>query len=149
MSWILPYLLSLIVIVLFFVLGSVALSIWETRALRRRVDQAFVGRAELDEQAFYDEYFSGNDIPFFVVQGVREILADELNVNLSRLSAEDDFGKNLSFFDDYDSLVLVEIVMRLEEEFQITIEDSEAENAQTVRDIVYLVSSNLSATQTG
>jgi acyl carrier protein len=58
---------------------------------------------------------------------------------MSRLSAEDDFSKNLNFFWQYDSMADVEIVVRLEKEFDIKITDVEAERTKTVEDLVNLV----------
>ncbi len=62
---------------------------------------------------------------------------------MSRLRAEDDFSKNLSFFWDFDSMANVEIVLAIEEHFQIKIADPEAENTHTVSELVQLVSSKI------
>lgn len=61
---------------------------------------------------------------------VREVIADELEVSL------DEVTENASFMDDLgaDSLDLVELVMRLEEEFEIEIPDEDAEKIRTVKD---------------
>ena len=55
------------------------------------------------------------------------------------MRAEDDLNRNLSFFFQYDSMAVVEIVQRLEEEFEIEIGNKEAAEAHTIRDIVNLV----------
>jgi acyl carrier protein len=62
-----------------------------------------------------------------------------LHADLSRLAAEDDFKKNLSFFWQFESVADVEIVVRIEEEFEISITDYEAERTQTVEELVNLV----------
>ena len=41
-----------------------------------------------------------------------------------------------SFRDDFDSLDIVELVMELEEEFDVTIPDDEAQNIPTVEDAI-------------
>ncbi len=79
---------------------------------------------------------------------MRKILEDELDADLSRLSVEDDFSQNLSFFWAYDSMADVEIVTRLEEEFRIKITDAEAGRTHTVEDIVNLVWNKLSPAST-
>ena len=92
---------------------------------------------------FYTSYFKGTGISKKVVDGVKQVLEEQLSADLSRLSAEDDFSKNLNFFWKLDSLADVEIIIALEEEFNIKIEDFEAEQTFTVRDIVNLVSGKL------
>jgi len=63
---------------------------------------------------------------------VRSVIADELEVS------EDEVTEQASFTDDLgaDSLDLVELVMRLEEEFEIEIPDEDAEHIRTVKDAV-------------
>lgn len=62
---------------------------------------------------------------------------------MSRLHVEDDFSKNLSFFWDFDSLASAEILIAIEEHFQIKIADSEAEKTRTVYELVRLVSDKI------
>jgi len=123
---------------LLIVLG-IPLALWEGRAKRKKMELAFAGREPLSEDSFYERYIQSRGVPANVVVKIRRILEDELNADLSRLSAEDDFSRNLSFFWEYDSLADVEIVMRLEEEFSIKITDAEAGQTRTVEDIVNLV----------
>ncbi|MCY3741539.1 MAG: acyl carrier protein [Candidatus Poribacteria bacterium] len=61
-----------------------------------------------------------------------EIIAEQLDVG------EDNVTPDASFTDDLgaDSLDIVELVMVLEEEFDIEIPDSDAEKIQTVQDAV-------------
>ena len=67
-----------------------------------------------------------------VFEKVREILCDQLDVE------EDNVTMSSSLTDDLgaDSLDLVDLVMTLEEEFDIEIPDEDAENVKTVGDIV-------------
>lgn len=127
-----------VIIALFMVIG-IPIWIWEARAKRKKIEEAFADRQPLDERAFYERYFESRGVPFFVVSKVRKILEDELEADLSRLSAKDDFKKNLSFFWQYDSMADVEVVVRLEEEFGIKITDAEAERTNTVEDLVNLI----------
>ncbi len=115
------------------------MSIFQSRAVKKKLEAAFAGREPLDDQTFYAKYFRSRGVPVDVVTKVRRILEEEFDVDLSRLSAEDDFARNLSFIADYGSLDAVEVVMRLEEEFNIGISDAEAEHTTTVEGIVNMV----------
>lgn len=66
------------------------------------------------------------------LEKVKEIVASQLGVEIEDVTPES------SFIDDLgaDSLDTVELVMALEEEFDIEIPDEEAENITTVNDAV-------------
>ncbi len=113
--------------------------LWQSKAKRKKIEETFGDRQTLDERTFYERYFQSRGVPFFVVSKVRQILEEELEADMSRLSAEDDFSKILSFFWKYDSMADVEIVVRLEKEFDIKITDAESEQTKTVDDLVNLV----------
>ena len=72
-----------------------------------------------------------------VFERVRDVIAEELNV------AEDQITPDASFADDLgaDSLDVVELVMRLEDEFDISIPDEDAEKIRTVGDAVGYIES--------
>jgi acyl carrier protein len=63
---------------------------------------------------------------------VKKIIAEKLSVDLEELVPE------ASFVDDLgaDSLDLVELIMSMEEEFDIEISDEEAEKLATVKDVL-------------
>lgn len=65
-----------------------------------------------------------------VEEKVRSIICEQLNVS------EDDVIPKASFVDDLgaDSLDQVELIMAMEEEFDISISDEEAEKIATVQD---------------
>ncbi|MFO7983516.1 MAG: acyl carrier protein [Desulfuromonadales bacterium] len=69
---------------------------------------------------------------------VKQIVAEQLGVDEAQVTAE------ASFMDDLgaDSLDTVELVMALEEEFDIEISDEDAEKIQTVKDAVSYISEN-------
>jgi acyl carrier protein len=135
MYWLTQFALMIAILIVI----AIPLWLWESRAKRKKIEEIFAGRQPLDQRTFYERYFQSRGVPFFVVSKVREILEEELNADLSRLSAEDDFTKNMSFFWHYDSMADVEIVIRLEEEFDIKITDIEAEQTSTVEDWVNLI----------
>ena len=122
----------------------VVVGVWsvrrESRAKEQKTKDAFAGRDPLSSDAFYDRYFRGLGVEREVVVGIRKILEEHLGADMSCLRAEDDFSQNLSFFWDFDSMANVEIIIAIEEHFQIRITDVEAEKTRTVSDLVQLVS---------
>lgn len=66
---------------------------------------------------------------------IREILSEQLSVDAESINTDttiEDLGA--------DSLDLVEAVMNIEEEFGITIDDSDIENLKTVGDFLNYIS---------
>ena len=63
---------------------------------------------------------------------VSELIVEQLGVSMEEIRPE------ASFIDDLgaDSLDIVELVMAMEEEFEIEIPDEEAENIKTVGDAI-------------
>ncbi|MBK8014775.1 MAG: acyl carrier protein [Deltaproteobacteria bacterium] len=63
---------------------------------------------------------------------VRSIIVEQLGIS------EDEVKAEASFIDDLgaDSLDIVELVMAMEEEFELEIPDEEAENIKTVGDAI-------------
>ena len=76
--------------------------------------------------------------PEEVFDKVKEIIVEQLGV------AEDAVTQESSFIDDLgaDSLDIVELIMALEEEFDIEIPDSDAEKVVTVGDVVDYIKEN-------
>lgn len=112
----------------------------DSRAKEQKINEAFAGRESLTSEALYERYFLGLGVKAEVVVGIRKILQEQLGADMSRLRAEDDFSQNLSFFWDFDSMANLEIVLAIEEYFQIKIADIEAERTRTVSELVQLVS---------
>ncbi len=67
-----------------------------------------------------------------VFDRVKEIIVDQLDVEEARVTMEASFRDDL----EADSLDVVELVMELEDEFDIEIADEEAEQISTVGDAV-------------
>ncbi len=63
---------------------------------------------------------------------VREKIAEQLGVAVDEVKPESSFIEDLGA----DSLDIVELVMALEEEFNIEISDEDAEKIRTVKDVV-------------
>jgi len=63
---------------------------------------------------------------------VKEVVVEQLNVNPDEVKLEADFVEDLGA----DSLDVVELVMALEEKFEIEIPDEDAESIKSVKDVV-------------
>ena len=76
-----------------------------------------------------------------VLEKVREILCDQLDVE------EEQVTLDASITDDSgaDSLDVVDLVMSIEEEFDLEFPDEEVENIKTVGDIVKYIESKVEA----
>lgn len=135
------YLYIFLALIAGLVIISVPLGILGDNLRNKELEEIFGNRQRLDERDFYERYFESQGIPFYVVKKIREILEEILDADLSRLSAEDDFSKNLNFFWQDDSLADVEIFEKIEEEFDIKFHQSDFENLKTltVSDIVNIV----------
>jgi len=70
---------------------------------------------------------------------VKEIIVEQLDVEESTITMEASFRDDL----EADSLDVVELVMELEDEFDIEIADEEAENINTVGDAVQFIEENV------
>ncbi|MEQ1558013.1 MAG: acyl carrier protein [Methyloglobulus sp.] len=112
---------------------------YSERKQKQLLDLAFKGRESLTTEQFYQRFFENQGIPFDVVEGVKNIFSEELAIDFSRLHDDDDFSKNIRFIWDLDSMADVEIVLALEKKFSIRIDDDEAANIRTFRDLVHFV----------
>ena len=76
--------------------------------------------------------------PDAILEKVKEVIVEQLGVE------EDSIKADTSFIDDLgaDSLDIVELIMALEEEFDMQIPDSEAEKILTVNDVVEYIKNN-------
>lgn len=73
-----------------------------------------------------------------IFEKVKKIIVEQLGVE------EDEIAMEASFIDDLgaDSLDIVELIMALEEEFDLEIPDNEAEKITTVSDAVEYIKNN-------
>ena len=69
---------------------------------------------------------------------IKAIVADQLGVDENEVTMESSFVDDLGA----DSLDIVELMMALEEEFDIEIPDEEAEKISTVADVVEYINAN-------
>lgn len=73
-----------------------------------------------------------------IEERVRSIISDQLGV------AEDEVKPESKFIEDMgaDSLDIVELIMAMEEEFEVEIPDEEAEKIRNVNDVVTYIKNN-------
>jgi acyl carrier protein len=69
---------------------------------------------------------------------IKSIIADQLGVGEDEIKPESSFIEDLGA----DSLDIVELVMAMEEEFEVEIPDDEAENIKTVGDAINYVNTH-------
>lgn len=130
--------------VLVLLLAVIPFAIRDIRRLDKKIEEVFDGREKLDDGRFYEKYFIAQGVPFYVVQGIRQIYADEFAVDLSRLSPKDDFSGNLKFLWQPDKMVdSMEdfyILSQIEKQFSIEFSRGEAEKINdTFENVINLV----------
>ena len=74
-----------------------------------------------------------------VFEKVRDILVDQLDVEDEKVTMDASITDDLGA----DSLDVVDLVMSLEEEFDVEIPDNQVENIKTVGDIVRYIEDNV------
>ena len=72
---------------------------------------------------------------------VKNIIAEQLGVGEDEIKPESSFIEDLGA----DSLDIVELVMAMEEEFEVEIPDEEAENIKTVGDAINYINTHKKA----
>jgi len=78
-----------------------------------------------------------------VFEKVREVIVEELNVPEDQVTPEATFQEDLNA----DSLDVVELIMRLEDAFDISIPDEDAEKIRTVGEAVQYIETKLGQSQ--
>jgi len=73
-----------------------------------------------------------------IFEKVKPIIVEQLGVNGDELKTESTFVDDLAA----DSLDIVELIMAIEEEFDMEIPDSEAEKIVTVGDVIEYIKNN-------
>ncbi|WP_124727633.1 acyl carrier protein [Staphylospora marina] len=72
------------------------------------------------------------------LERVKKIIVDRLNVDPSEVTLEASIKDDLGA----DSLDVVDLIMELEEEFELSIEDDEAAKITTVGDVINYIEKN-------
>lgn len=71
---------------------------------------------------------------------IKKIIVDHIEIEENKINLDSSFSDDLGA----DSLDIVEIIMALEEQFEIEITDEEANNLITIKDTVDFVNNKLS-----
>ena len=66
---------------------------------------------------------------------IKDIISEELRLDVSNITPESHVVNDLNF----DSLDSVQVVLELEQEFDIEVSDDEIDNTRTVKDILDLI----------
>ena len=74
-----------------------------------------------------------------VFEKVRKILSDQLEIDEETITMESDLVEDLKA----DSLAIVELIMDLEQEFDLDIPDEELPKVATVKDVVTYIEKNV------
>ncbi len=72
------------------------------------------------------------------IEKVKEIIANQLSVDVKKLTEKTNIAEELGA----DSLDVVEILMALEEEFNVSIPDEAIPNIKTIKDVVDFIENN-------
>ena len=73
-----------------------------------------------------------------IAEKVKEIVSDKLDVDPADIQEDKDFVEDLKA----DSLAIVEVVLALEEQFEIEIPDEDTEKIKTVADAIEYIKAN-------
>jgi acyl carrier protein len=76
-----------------------------------------------------------------IAEKVKEIVSDKLDVDPADIQEDKDFVEDLKA----DSLAIVEVVLALEEQFEIEIPDEDTEKIKTVNDAIEYIKANVNA----
>ncbi|MGN0632072.1 MAG: acyl carrier protein [Ruminococcus sp.] len=69
---------------------------------------------------------------------IKDLIVDQLDVEESKVTMDTNIQDDLGA----DSLDIVDLIMAVEDEFEVKIEDEEVENLKTVGDIVNYIDNN-------
>ena len=74
-----------------------------------------------------------------VFEKVKQMLSEQLDADINSLTMETNIAKDL----DADSLDVVELLMTIEDEFNIEIPDEEIENIRTIGELTEYIQENM------
>lgn len=106
------------------------------RKWNKQLNALLAGRQSLDDVNYYNEYFKDSEIPFEIVSRTRKRIICQLGEFYSLLQPDDDWSKDFRAIWMLDSLGDVELLLALEEEFEIVIPESMAAQMVTPRKIM-------------
>lgn len=106
---------------------------------QKKIDDFNKDRENLSPEAFYEKYFKSKGVSKEIVIGIRKIIEEIFNFDLSGLKKNDELFKELKFLFDSDSMADVEMTIAIEEKFNIKIADADVQTIKTIDYLVMLV----------
>lgn len=82
--------------------------------------------------------FSGGNL-FMVFEKIKAILAEQLDADEEEMTMDTNIAKDLGA----DSLDVVELLMSIEDEFEVEIPDEEIENIKTIGELTEYIQNNM------
>lgn len=73
-----------------------------------------------------------------IFEKIKELLADQLDANANEMTMDTDIANDLGA----DSLDVVELLMSIEDEFEVEIPDEQIENIKTIGDLTRYIEEN-------
>ncbi len=73
-----------------------------------------------------------------VAEKIKEILSEQLDIEVDEIALDSDIAEDLGA----DSLDVVDLIMTLEDEFEVEISDDVIESVKTVGDLVNFIEAN-------
>ena len=77
-------------------------------------------------------------LPGGIINGIRKSLAEQFDVEEDKITADTDLQEDLGA----DSLDVVDLLMSIEDEFEVEVPDEEIENIKTVGSLVSYIEAN-------
>lgn len=74
-----------------------------------------------------------------VFEKIKQLLADQLDADVDKMTAETKIADDLGA----DSLDVVELLMSIEDEFEVEIPDEEIENMKTIGDVTEYIQNHI------
>ncbi len=74
-----------------------------------------------------------------VFEKIKEILAEQLDADIDEMTMDTNIAKDLGA----DSLDVVELLMSIEDEFEVEIPDEEIENIKTIGELTEYIQNNM------
>ncbi len=74
-----------------------------------------------------------------VFEKIKEILAEQLDADMDEMTMDTNIAKDLGA----DSLDVVELLMSIEDEFEVEIPDEEIENIRTIGELTEYIQNNM------
>lgn len=126
--------------VIFIMFIFLAVMGWRgSRSSRLKLDKAFAHKNEMNFHPISDDDFAGSfpEEMRETALGVREELEGLYGVDKESIPA--DFRQYFRLLDYYDSLAMVELILRLERKFGIRTKDEDFEGIKTIGDLIHYI----------